>query len=92
MTESKADNIYATVDIVLREDLKLGDTPIERDSPLFDGTLGLDSLDALMLVSGVEKRLGIKLPNKQLGKKSMENIDSFVTFVLDEMDAEPTSS
>ncbi|MDG2029490.1 MAG: acyl carrier protein [Phycisphaerales bacterium] len=92
MTESKADNIYATVDIVLREDLKLGDTPIERDSPLFDGTLGLDSLDALMLVSGVEKRLGIKLPNKKLGKKSMENIDSFVTFVLDEMDAEPTSS
>ena len=92
MTESKADNIYATVDIVLREDLKLGDTPIERDSPLFDGTLGLDSLDALMLVSGVEKRMGIKLPNKKLGKKSMENIDAFVTFVLDEMDAEPTSS
>lgn len=92
MTESNADNIYATVDIVLREDLKLGDTPIERDSPLFDGALGLDSLDALMLVSGVEKRLGIKLPNKKLGKNSMENIDAFVTFVLDEMDAEPTSS
>ncbi len=92
MTESKAENIYATVDTVLREDLKLGDTPIERDSPLFDGTLGLDSLDALMLVSGVEKRMGIKLPNKKLGKKSMENIDAFVTFVLDEMDAEPTSS
>lgn len=92
MTDSKADNIYATVDIVLREDLKLGDTPIERDSPLFDGTLGLDSLDALMLVSGVEKRLGIKLPNKKLGKKSMENIDAFVTFVVDEMDAEPTTS
>jgi acyl carrier protein len=92
MTDSKAENIYATVDIVLREDLKLGDTTIDRNSPLFDGALGLDSLDALMLVSGVETRLGVKLPNKKLGKGSMENIDAFVTFVLDEMDAEPTSS
>ena len=72
MNDSKTEQIYETVDVVLREDLKLGDAPIERDSPLFDGALGLDSLDALMLVSGVEKRLGIKLPNKKLGKSSME--------------------
>ena len=86
MNENITEQIYETVDVVLREDLKLGDAPIERDSPLFDGALGLDSPDALMLVSGVEKRLGIKLPNKKLGRTSMETIDAFVAFVSDEME------
>lgn len=92
MTDLTTEQVYETVELVIREDLKLGDAPIERDSPLFDGALGLDSLDALMLVTGVEKRLGVKLPNKKLGRESMETIDAFVAFVLDEMGAEPTAS
>jgi acyl carrier protein len=92
MSDSHADTVYATVEVVLREDLKLGDAPFERDTPLFDGTLGLDSLDALMMVSGVEKRLGVKLPNKKLGKDSMETIDHFVAFVIDETNTEASSS
>ncbi len=86
MTDATRQQIYDTVDVVLREDLKLGDAEFQRDTPLFDGNLGLDSLDALMLVSGVEKRLGMKLPNKKLGRDSMETIDHFVTFVSSEMD------
>ena len=84
MSEPSSQDIYATVEEVLRDDLKLGEIPIEHDTPLFDGTLGLDSLDALMLVSGVEKRLGLKLPNKKLGKDTMETIDRFVAFVMAE--------
>lgn len=87
MTVPTSDEIYATVELVLRDDLKLGEIPIEHDTPLFDGSLGLDSLDALMLVSGVEKRLGLKLPNKKLGKDTMETIDRFVGFVLSELGA-----
>ncbi len=85
MNDPTSEDIYATVEEVLRDDLKLGEIPLERDMPLFDGSLGLDSLDALMLVSGVEKRLGLKLPNKKLGKETMETIDRFVSFVLTEM-------
>lgn len=85
MSDPRTEEIYATVELVLRDDLKLGEVAIDRDMPLFDGSLGLDSLDALMLVSGVEKRLGLKLPNKKLGKESMETIDRFVGFVLGEM-------
>ena len=85
MSEPSAEQIYEAVELALRDDLKLGEVPIARDTPLFDGSLGLDSLDALMLVSGVEKRLGLKLPNKKLGKDTMETIDRFVGFVLGEV-------
>ena len=92
MTALTTEQVYETVELVIREDLKLGDAPIERDSPLFDGDLGLDSLDALMLVSGVEKRLGVKLPNKKLGRDSMETIERFVTFVSSEMNENATGA
>ena len=84
MTQLPETEIYEAVELILRDDLKLGDTKVERDTPLFDGELGLDSLDALMLVTGVEKRLNIKLPNKKLGKNSMSTIDHFVTFIRNE--------
>ena len=92
MSDTHTEDIYSTVEVVLREDLKLGDAQFDRNTPLFDGTLGLDSLDALMMVSGVEKRLGVKLPNKKLGKESMETIDHFVAFVVDEMGSDSSGS
>jgi len=87
MTEFASDDIYVAIEEILRDDLKLGDTKIGRDTPLFDGELGLDSLDALMMVTGVEKRLGIKLPNNKLNKNTMGTINEFAGFVLGETGA-----
>jgi acyl carrier protein len=66
---------------VLRTDLKLGDVSVDRETVLAGGDLGLDSLDLLMIVTGTEKRLGIKIPNDKLGKGTMETIGRFVDFV-----------
>ena len=87
MTDCADDDIYLTIEEIIRDDLKLGDTKVPRDKQLFDGDLGLDSLDALMLVTGVEKKLGIKLPNKKLGKDNMSTIDHFADFVSGEIRA-----
>lgn len=84
MTIPDTNELTALVATVLREDLKLGDVTLEPTTPLFDGTLGLDSLDALMLVSGTEKRLGIKLPDKKLGKNTLASIEQFVQFIQTE--------
>lgn len=65
----------------MRTDLKLGDVPLDRDTPLVGGELGLDSLDLLMLVTGVEKTMGMKIPNEKLGQDTMETIGRFVDFV-----------
>ena len=66
---------------VISDDLKLGDVAVDRDTVLVGDALGLDSLDLLMLVTGTEKRLGLKIPNDQLGRDNMENVGRFVEYV-----------
>ena len=66
---------------VMQTDLKLGDMPLSRDTQLVGGDLGLDSLHLLMLVTGVEKKLQVKIPNDQLGQETMETIGLFVDFI-----------
>ena len=66
---------------VLRTDLKLGGIEFSRDTPMVGEELGLDSLDLLMVVTGTEKRLGIKIPNDRLGPDTMRTIGAFVDFV-----------
>jgi acyl carrier protein len=66
---------------VLRTDLKLGMVELGPETPLVGDELGLDSLDLLMVVTGTEKRLGIKIPNEKLGKDTMSTIGDFVRFV-----------
>lgn len=53
---------------ILRRDLKLGESfEITDDMPLVGSELDLDSLDFLMVVTSVEKDLGYKIPNDQIG-------------------------
>ena len=66
---------------VLRTDRKLGMVELGPETPLVGDELGLDSLDLLMVVTGTEKRLGIKIPNEKLGKDTMSTIGDFVRFV-----------
>ena len=73
--------LLETVYDVLRVDLKLGDVALSADTPLVGEDLGLDSLDLLMVVTGTEKRLGIKIPNDRLGRDTMGTIGAFAIFV-----------
>ncbi len=70
---------------ILVERLKLERAPesIADAEPLFgpDG-LGLDSIDALELVLGVEQELGIKLGNEEVATEALGSIDRLAEFVL----------
>lgn len=74
-------DLHETIYDVLRTDLKLGMVEFGPETPLVGDELGLDSLDLLMVVTGTEKRLGIKIPNDQLGRETMGTIGAFVRFV-----------
>ena len=80
MPETPAD-LQDIVFDVLRTDLKLGAIDLSRDTAMVGEELGLDSLDLLMVVTGTEKRLGIKIPNDRLGPDTMRTIGAFVDFV-----------
>jgi acyl carrier protein len=66
--------------------LKLEDmTPemIETDAPLFGEGLGLDSIDALELVLGLEKEFGVIIPDAEVGKKVFQSVRTMAQYVVE---------
>lgn len=61
------------------EDLMPGD--IEDDAPLFGEGLGLDSVDALELVVGLEQEFGVIIADAEVGRTAFASINALVTFV-----------
>ena len=79
-------------DARLREDLKRlivdrlrleGLTPdkIGDDTPLFAGGLGLDSVDALDLVVGLEQEYGIVIKSHEIDKTIFTSVQTLARFV-----------
>jgi acyl carrier protein len=67
--------------------LKLADlTPelIDTDAPLFGEGLGLDSIDALELVLGLEKEFGVIIPDAEVGKKVFRSVRTMAQYVMDQ--------
>lgn len=80
---AQRDAIVTLISRLLREDLRLGAVPVSEETRLVGGEFELDSLDLLMLVSGVEKHFGKKLPSDRLGRSTMETVGRFTDFVLE---------
>jgi len=85
MTELKQ-----AVKAMIIQRLKLeGMTPeeIEDQAPLFGEGLGLDSIDALELVLGVEQTFGVKIEDEAAGMKAFRNVDSLTAFIQEHKQA-----
>lgn len=70
---------------IIRVDLKFSGMEISEDLELVGGGLTLDSLDLLMLVTGIEKRFHHKIPHKRLNRDSMGTVGRFADFVVAEL-------
>jgi acyl carrier protein len=57
---------------------------IETDAPLFGEGLGLDSIDALELVLGLEKEFGVVIPDAEVGKKVFQSVRTMAQYVLEQ--------
>lgn len=57
---------------------------IETDAPLFGEGLGLDSIDALELVLGLEKEFGVIIPDAEVGKKVFQSVRTMAQYVLEQ--------
>jgi acyl carrier protein len=59
---------------------------IENNAPLFGEGLGLDSIDALELVLGLEKEFGVVIPDAEVGKKVFQSVRTMAQYVLEQQD------
>jgi acyl carrier protein len=50
-------------------------------APLFGDGLGLDSIDALELVIGIEKAFGVRIQDEEVGAKVFASVDALVGFL-----------
>jgi len=86
MAEANNDLIEKLKRLIITR-LKLADlTPdmIETDAPLFGEGLGLDSIDALELVLGLEKEFGVIIPDAEVGRKVFQSVRTIVQYVVDQ--------
>ena len=86
MAEPNNDLIEKIKQLIIQR-LKLVDmTPemIESEAPLFGEGLGLDSIDALELVLGLEKEFGVIIPDAEVGRKVFQSVKTMAQYVLDQ--------
>jgi acyl carrier protein len=77
-----SDVTLARVKRVVRDSLKIGpEFPMNDQMPLIGGEHDLDSLDALLVVTSIEKEFKIRIPDRTVGREVFSNIHSLADFV-----------
>lgn len=67
--------------IVDRLKLEMNPQDIGDQDPLFGSGLGLDSIDALELVLGIEQEFGVKIEDEEVGVEALSSVDALTRFV-----------
>ena len=84
-----SDDLIEKIKQLIIQRLKLIEmTPemIEIDAPLFGEGLGLDSIDALELVLGLEKEFGVIIPDAEVGKRVFQSVRTMTQYVLEQQE------
>ena len=78
-----AENLARRVKELIVSRLKLDIDPatILDNAPLFGEGLGLDSIDALELVLGLEQEFGIKVEDEEVGVKAFASVSALCEFI-----------
>ena len=76
----------ASVKQMLVQQLRLRMEPgeIEDDAPLFGEGLGLDSVDAMELISALEQRYGVIVTSEDEAKRIFESVEALTGYVVDQ--------
>lgn len=85
MTDLSRTELKRKIKTILVERLKLDREAdsIGDDEPLFGPEgLGLDSIDALELVLGVEQELGVKIDNEEVGLEALASVSRLAEFAI----------
>jgi acyl carrier protein len=79
------DNLREAIKSMMIESLmlKVSKEEIRDDLPLFGPEgLGLDSIDALELVVGLEKHFGVSVPNSETARQALATVNSIHDYIV----------
>lgn len=62
---------------------------ISDDMPLFDGGLGLDSIDVLELVLEIERLFGVAITDEQTGMRVLRSVNTIADYVRSQRPGPP---
>lgn len=62
---------------------------IDDATPLFDGGLGLDSIDVLELVLEIERSFGVAIVDEETGIKVLRSVDTIADYIRAQGSKEP---
>jgi acyl carrier protein len=86
-----SEELMMDVKKLIIERLKLEEIAVEDidiDAPLFGEGLGLDSIDALELVIGLEKEYGVSIPDAEVGRKVFQSVRTIAQYIVDNQSKE----
>jgi acyl carrier protein len=86
-----SEELMMDVKKLIIERLKLEEIAVEDidiDAPLFGEGLGLDSIDALELVIGLEKEYGVSIPDAEVGRKVFQSVRTIAQYIVDNQNKE----
>jgi len=89
------EELMADVKRLIIERLKLEEIAVEdidTDAPLFGEGLGLDSIDALELVIGLEKGYGVSIPDAEVGREVFQSVRTIAQYIVDNQGKELTAA
>ena len=69
---------------VLVDDLRLAlpREQIQPDTPLFGTGLALDSIDAVDLIVGIERRTGVRIEDDAVGRLGLRSVNMVINYLL----------
>ncbi|MGA2192951.1 MAG: phosphopantetheine-binding protein [Nitrospirota bacterium] len=73
--------------IVERLKLQMAPEDIDDAAPLFGEGLGLDSIDALELVVGLEQEFGVQVPDEAVGREAFASINALAEYIVKNSEA-----
>jgi acyl carrier protein len=78
-----ADALGAEVKAAIVRCLRMPIKPeeIEDEIPLFDGGLGLDSIDALEIVLELQRSFGVEVSDEHVGNRVLRSVRTIVEFI-----------
>jgi len=80
--------VQAAILRVMREKLRMPDTALSGfrgDTPLLGQGLGLDSVEVMTLLTGLEQALRISVPDEALDPAHFRTLDAFTDFLLSQL-------